>query len=380
MIVGIDIRILSNNEHTGIQEYACQLLQRILPQNPQTHFKLFFNHSTKNSLEYSWAKLPNVEIFNLHIPNKILNPTWQFLAFPKIEQLIGPVDKFFSPHILHIQHQKTCERIMTFHDLSFVKHPYFYSRNRNLWHFIMQPKKQAHTVDKIIAISESTKQDLMNLYHVPENKIQVIYSGINQDFLTQITEKDQQRVRKKYLLPDKYILFFGTLEPRKNILSLLQAFIKSKLSGSLKHKNLKLVIAGNKGWLYSDIFQIVQKYQMQSEVFFTGFIDNPDRSALYSMAEMFVYPSFYEGFGLPPLEAMAQKIPVITSNISSIPEIVQNSAILINPYNPNELKQALESLANNYLLKQELIKRGEQCVQQFNWQQCATQTFDYIIK
>jgi glycosyltransferase involved in cell wall biosynthesis len=379
MIIGIDIRMLASGNKTGVEEYTCQLLKSMLPLNSEIKFKLFYSGYNKQELNFDWINLPNVELIDFKFPNRVLDTSLRFLDFPKMENLMGKMDIFFSPHIFLTSNQKNCKKIATFHDLSFEKYPEFYSKSKNFWHFSMNPKRQAQKADRIIAVSNSTKQDLVEIYGIKPQKIKVIYSGLNPLFKKEVTEEKKKEVSQKYKLSEKYILYLGTLEPRKNISSLIKAFAKSKQNGFLRNTNTKLVIAGTKGWLYQTIFNTASELNLAEEIIFTGFIEEEDKPALYEMAQLFIYPSFYEGFGFPPLEAMARKTPVITSNISSIPEAVEDAALIINPCNIDEIKQAMESIISDKKLAQKLIERGLGKIDKFNWEKCGKETLDFII-
>lgn len=379
MIIGIDIRMLASGNKTGVEEYTCQLLNSMLPLNSNIEFKLFYSGYKKQELNFNWLQLPNVELINFKFPNRLLDTSLRFFDLPKMENLMGEMDKFFSPHIFLTANQKKCERITTFHDLSFEKYPEFYSKGKNFWHFSMKPKKQAQKADKIIAVSDSTKQDLIEIYGINPQKIKVIYSGLSPLLKRQVTEEKKREVTKKYHLSENYILYLGTLEPRKNISSIIKAFAKSKQSGFLKNNKIKLVIAGTKGWLYQEIFNTAKELNLKEEIIFSDFIKEEDKPALYEMAQLFIYPSFYEGFGFPPLEAMARKVPVITSNISSIPEAVEDAALIINPCNIDEIKQAMEKILSDKKLAQKLTERGTEKINKFNWEKCGRETLDFII-
>ncbi|MDD3190204.1 MAG: glycosyltransferase family 1 protein [Candidatus Pacebacteria bacterium] len=379
MIIGIDIRMLAKGGKTGVEEYTCNLLENMLSLDKSICFKLFYNGFKKQGIDYNWTQLSNVEVVNLKVPNKALDASLRFFDFPKMEKLIGKIDKFFSPHIFLSSVGPESEKIVTFHDLSFEKYPEFYSKQKNFWHFSMDPKRQAQRADKIIAVSESTKQDLTECYGIDPQKISVIYSGLNPEATKDISEKQKEEIKTKYRLPENFILYLGTIEPRKNIKSLISAFDESKRSGFLKNSDMKLIIAGSKGWLYKEILGMPEKLKSQKDIIFTGFVEEKDKSALYNLARLFVYPSFYEGFGFPPLEAMAQGTPVITSNISSIPEAVANAAITINPYNTDELLNAIESVLQDEKLSSELINLGKKRIEKFNWEKCGRETLDYII-
>ena len=379
--------MLARGALTGVEEYTANLLANMLSLNTDIKFKLFYNGYKKVELNYDWLKLPNVELKQYRIPNRFLDTSLYFFNYPKIDKLLKGVDVFFSPHIFLSSVSKKCKTVTTFHDLSFEKYPEFYSTSKNYWHFSMSPKKQAHRTDKIIAVSESTKNDLVELYNINPEKIKVIYSGVSLESGIKNQESRIFEVQKKYNLPEKYILYLGTLEPRKNIIGLIKAFESLKFKrrrpaqGGLPAKdNYKLVIAGSKGWLYKDIFKTVKNSPAKNDIIFTGFIDDKDKSILYSQAELFVYPSFYEGFGFPPLEAMACGTPVITSNFSSLPEAVGNAAIMVNPYNLDELCRAMEIVLNDDKLKNILIARGLEQTKKFSWQKCARETLDFILE
>ncbi|MCK5465989.1 glycosyltransferase family 4 protein [Candidatus Parcubacteria bacterium] len=383
MIVGIDIRMLARGTRTGVEEYTTNFLANMLSLNKNIEYKLFYNGYKKIELDCDWLKFPNVELKQYRIPNRFLDTSLYFFNYPKIDKLLKEVDVFFSPHIFLSSVSKKCKSVMTFHDLSFEKYPEFYSASKNYWHFSMNPKKQARKTDKIIAVSESTKNDLVGLYNINPGKIKVIYSGINSVSSIQYSVFSISKIKKKYNLPEKYILYLGTLEPRKNIVGLIKAFEMFKRrrhSRMSPAENYKLVIAGSKGWLYGDIFKTVKNSPVKNDIIFTGFIDDEDKSILYSQAELFVYPSFYEGFGFPPLEAMVCGTPVITSNFSSLPEAVGDAAIMINPYNLDELYRAMETVLNDDKLKDTLIKRGFEQTKKFSWQKCARETLDFILE
>jgi glycosyltransferase involved in cell wall biosynthesis len=350
-------------------------------------YKLFYNGYKKIRLDYDFLKLPNAQLKEFKIPNRLLDVSFQFLNYPKIDKILEKVDVFFSPHIFSSSVSKKCKTITTFHDLSFENYPEFYSFGKNYWHFLMNPRKQAQKADKIIAVSQSTKDDLVKIYGIEPEKIKVIYSGINSVFSTclpvgkvQYSVSSISKIKKKYNLPEKYILYLGTLEPRKNIIGLIKAFELFKKSYKLQATSYKLIIAGSKGWLYKDIFKAVQNSPAKDDIIFTGFIDDKDKSALYSLADLFVYPSFYEGFGFPPLEAMSSGTPVITSNFSSLPEAVGNAAITVNPYDLDELAKAIEMVLSDEKLRDILIERGYKRVKNFSWEKCAEETLEFILR
>jgi glycosyltransferase involved in cell wall biosynthesis len=227
------------------------------------------------------------------------------------------------------------------------------------------------TADKIIAVSNSTKNDLINYFNIPEEKIRVILLAADEKFKP-LSNKEIKEAKQKYNLNFPFILYVGTLEPRKNIPSLIKAFYK------LKKKTLqyKLVITGKKGWKYKEIFETIDKLNLQNDVVFTGYVSDDDLPALYNAADLFVYPSIYEGFGLPPLEAMACGTPVITSNTSSLPEVVGDAGIMIDPPDVDGLADAMHEVLTNEGLRANMIKKGLGRAKMFSWEKCARETLE----
>lgn len=226
--------------------------------------------------------------------------------------------------------------------------------------------------EKIITISESTKKDVHKQLGIANEKIDVTLLATNKIF----KPTKSKQILKKYNLNKDYILFVGTLEPRKNITNLIKAFSKVVE----KNPYERLLIVGRKGWKYEQIFELVKTKNLENKITFLESVKTNELPAIYSQAKMFVYPSLYEGFGLPPLEAMSCKCPVITSNNSSLPEVVENAAILINPNNTIQLQKAMESLISNKRLRTKLIKAGLKQSKKFSWKETARTTLNIYQK
>ncbi|MCX6730146.1 MAG: glycosyltransferase family 1 protein [Candidatus Portnoybacteria bacterium] len=400
MTIGIDIRVLARGARTGVEDYTINLLSHLISLDKSTcpaaggvKYKFFYSGFRRFNLKYPWLKLPNVKIKKIRIPNRIFDLILKFIKIPKLDKLLGGVDIFISPHFLITPLSKKTKRIMIFYDLSFLRFPKFFSFSKRIWHRFMSPRKQAKKADLIITISESTKQDLIDFYKIDPNKIKVIYPGVDDKFKVVGDKTKLIETKNKYNLPDDFILYFGTIEPRKNILGLIKAFeeIKKEKFGKILDVNwqgfegvvrgkkdkvfdfskLKLVIAGTKGWLYGEIFKGVEISEFKDDIIFVGFIDEEDKSCLYNLAKIFVYPSFFEGFGLPPLEAMACGVPTIVSNKSSLPEVVGSSAIMIDPQNLNEISWAIKEILENQELSNYLVKTSTKHTKQFNWDKTA---------
>lgn len=375
MKIGIDLRCLLEEEKTGVGEYAIAIIKKLLKEDQGSEFIFFLNSYKEIKTDLGWIKkFPNARIKRFRYPNKILNLFFWFLDWPKVDRIIGGVDVFFMPNFSFISLSKECRKILTIHDLSFELFPESFSLKRRLWHFMVNPRRLCVQSDKVFTVSESTKQDLIYFYKIESKKIKTVYPPFNhEDFAKKITEKEKQRVVKKYNLPNDFILFLGTIEPRKNIVSLIRAFDKFKNENFINcsyltdrqilkkegdKRDLKLVIAGGKGWLWEKTFKQATSSNSKDKIIFTNFIAEEDKATLYKLARIFVFPSFFEGFGFPPLEAMASGSPVIASNCSSMPEILDEAVILINPYRPKEITLALNQLENSQALYEYYSKKG----------------------
>lgn len=230
----------------------------------------------------------------------------------------------------------------------------------------------AKSADLILTISESSKRDLVEMFAIPPEKVKVIYLGVDPVFYPRPRRSEYAaQIRAKYKLPERYILYVGNLEPRKNIRSLIHAF--GVLQSS---EEIDLVIVGRKAWLYSDIFETANKSGFTDRIHFTGYVDSADLPWIYSLADVFVFPSLFEGFGLPNLEAMACGVPVISSNTSSVPEVVGDAGILIEPRNIEQIADAIQRVISNTELSAQLRAAGIERAKQFTWQRTARETLN----
>ena len=233
----------------------------------------------------------------------------------------------------------------TIYDLTFEFYPETMDK-RNLRRIKGDLAYSLERPDKIITISEATKKDMIQHLRVDSSKIEVIYCGVDFKRFNEVRDNSQS-VREKYQLPDQYVLYMGTLEPRKNIATLIEAFKRFKVEGDKSNAQIKLVLAGKKGWLYEGIFKKIQELGLEDDVVDLGYIDEVDKPALYQMAQCFVFPSIYEGFGIPVIEAMAAGTPVITTNVSSLPEVAGEAGLLVNPKDITALAEGMCQLTTN---------------------------------
>jgi len=375
MTIGVDIRVLARGARTGVEEYTINLLSHLLPFKDKINYRLFYNAWQKASLDYAWLSLSNVKLNDFRIPNRAFFFLARYFNQPKIDGLLGKTDIYFNPHFFVSPVSKKCKKVITFHDLSFEHHPEFFSWRKRLWQkFLMDTKKEAQKADKIITVSQSTKDDLINLYGIDSGKIKVVYSGVSEQFRPINDQLKLSLIKRKYQLPEKFILYFGTIEPRKNLIGLIKAFEILR-----DNHSVSLVISGAKGWLYKDIFRVANQSKYKNDIFFTGFIEEDDKPYLYNLAELFVYPSFFEGFGFPPLEAMACGLPVIVSSGSSLSEVVGQAGLMADVSSVDELNWTMDMVLSDSHLKDQLIEKGLDQAKKFSWAKCARETLDVLI-
>lgn len=352
MRIGIDIQT-TLGEKTGFGFYVSNLVK---------HLK-----DIDNSNKYLLFKPETEEDFSA--PQRFI---WDQVKFPKLAKK-NKVDILHQPCFSAPIFHDGMKIVVTIHDLiaiRFGKDIPFYSRQ----YFGRWMPFSYRYADEIIAVSEYTKKDIIKLLNIPDKKITVIPLAVD-DCFKEIHDKEViNAVKNKYHITGNYLLHLGTINPRKNLEFLIEVF------SALEDNNLKLVITGKKGWYYEGLFDLVKKLGLEDRVIFTGYIDDEDKPALYNGASIFLFPSIYEGFGLPPLEAMACGTPVICSNTSSIPEVVGSAGILISPTDKlcwvREIKKVLEDKQiYNALSKKALIQATK-----FSWDRCAKQTIQIYEK
>ncbi len=303
----------------------------------------------------------------------------QFLLPRKCRKL--KVDIIYSSHYT-IPYFTRIKRVVVFPDMTFYLFPELHQKIKRFYFKTLIPL----TVWKssgIITISESTKSDMVKRFkHIDTNKITVIHLGVD---LFKENEKEKaplcERIMEKYgLTAREYFLFVGTLEPRKNISNIIKAFHHVRQSDDRYKKKYKLVIVGKKGWFYKEIFETVKKFLLEEAVIFTGYVNEEEKQALLLRAFLFVYPSFYEGFGIPILEAMGSGIPVITGNTSSLPEVAGDAAVLVNPHLWQEISTAMLKLLSNQPLHEKLSQKGLTQAKKFSWEKTAEKTLELFKK
>jgi glycosyltransferase involved in cell wall biosynthesis len=365
---------------TGVEEYVLGLLLGLFELDKENEYVLFFSSWKEPDFDFGiFAEYPNVRLKKIHIPNKLLNLSFWYLGWPKIDRLVGGADLVFLPNIIFGATSASTRVVATIHDLSFERYPEYFSWKRRFWHIFINSRKICQRADKLIAVSQSSAEDIISLYGIDRKKIIVIPSAIGDDFRV-IGRNDLKliAVKEKYQLPFKFILYLGTIEPRKNIRGLIRAYnFLQRVATEEKDEELlrfKLVLAGSPGWLSEEIFEEIHQSEFKEKIILTGFVADADKAWVYNLSSLFVYPSFFEGFGFPPLEAMSCGVPVITSNSSSLPEICPAGAVLIDPHKPDEIFEAMRQILKNKDLREKLIKAGLEEAKEFSWKKTAKKT------
>ncbi len=352
-------------KHAGLGRYAGEIA-RALRHNNEVDLSLFYNQHGKAELPDYLAQIPHQTVNIGNKPWRMGVLLSQMTHWP-LDKTFGVVDIFHATNHL-LAHFKGAKTVFTLHDLIFLRFPE-YHLPYNRWYLTFAMPRYLRAADVIITPSECSKQDAIAFYGLPESKIKVIYEAAAPYLKATTDTSELERVRQKYNLPERYLLHLATIEPRKNLNRLLDAY-KSLLAD---WPDLKLVLIGQKGWLYDSFFQKLQALGLQEQVIFPGYIAEEDLSICYQLAEVFVFPSLYEGFGLPPLEAMACGVPVVSSNSSSLPEVIGQAGLLFDPTDTAALVAALRRVLADAELRTELQGRSLLQAQKFSWVKAANE-------
>lgn len=379
MFIAIDIRSLLESERTGVGEYTFELLDALFKLDRTNQYFLFYNSFRDVSANLPHWKQDNVTMLRFKLPNKLFNLLLLFLHWPKLDKLILKkinqqtgrklkLDYWFAPNINFLALSQDVKLILTIHDLSFLYFSDCFGWKRRLWHKLVNPHRLCKKADIVLVPSANTARDVEHTYGIQAEKIKIIYPGLSSIFDTlEVAERDIERVVAKYNLSDKFILFLGTIEPRKNIIGLIEAFKSCRLG----EDGYQLIIAGSQGWGFEPIIKLVAQ---NDRIKYIGYVEAKDKPALYKMAALFAYPSLYEGFGFPVLEAMAMGTPILTSHRSSLPEVAGGCGYLANPNNIYDIARGMRSiLKDNPELNIKYGEWGRQYAKKFNWRESTRQ-------
>ncbi len=384
MVIGIDGSEAFVKNKTGVENYAFQILKN-LSKIDQKNGYLIYLDPRSNQVEGEWPA----------------NFKFKFLSWPIMWTQLGLAFQTYTDrldllsipgHTLPILKNPFLKSVVTIHDLGAEYLGSMHQLKQRLYLGLMT-KLQIRFATKIIAVSEATKKDLVNKVGIKPSKIEVIYEALIP------IKKEKSDVKVNILIENdlakgNYFLFVGTIQPRKNLVRVIKSFTTlchpessegyknsielypSASPQDVMFDNLKLVLVGKKGWLSDEIYELPKKLGIEDKVFFLGRLPDSDVQILYQNALALVYPSLYEGFGLPILEAFANDLPVITSNSSSMPEVAGQAAILVDPNSIVEIGQAMYRLSQDKKLREQLVKKGREQLKKFSWNKAATQTLE----
>ncbi|HRY91189.1 MAG TPA: glycosyltransferase family 1 protein [Candidatus Gracilibacteria bacterium] len=368
MKIAIDIREAGKGK-AGKGWYTFNLVEEIIAQGKEDEFILYTQGDEKSATFFEKHK--NCQI-------KVVSSTglkWHLEVLKDLKKL-NP-DLFFAPtsYIIPALAPKRLKTVITIHDLVAYLFPKSHALKATLIERITL-HRALKKASAIFVVSENTKKDLLKRFRYPETKIYLTYCAAASAYSQKQTPDQLEETRKKLELPSNFVLAVGTLEPRKNFATLIKSFVIIKR----KNPDYKLVIVGKKGWNWGEIDQAVKEYGLEGEVIFTGYLEDSELHRVYGLAKVFVFPSIYEGFGIPPIEAMASGCPVVSSNAASLPEVVGESGLLVDPHNALKIADAVCSLISNDSLRNMFIERGYEQSKKFNWKKSAETALEVFHK
>ena len=346
-------------KHAGLGRYAGEI-SRALAKDDEVALSLFYNRFGDAELPPYLGQVPQKTVASGNKPWRMRVLLSQLVRWP-MDTTFGAEDIFHATNHL-LAYFGRARTVYTLHDLIFLRYPQ-YHLPYNRWYLTLSMPRYLRAADVVVTPSECSRQDAIEYYGLPPEKIRVIYEAAAPSFEPVTDQARLVRVRQKYGLPQQFILHVGTIEPRKNLSRLLDVF-KALLPD---WPDLKLVLIGKKGWLYDSFFKHLTALGLQDQVIFPGYVDEVELPVFYNLATVFVFPSLYEGFGLGPLEAMACGTPVVCSNSSSLPEVVGQAGLLVTPTDSAALATAIREVLNKAELRADLKQRSLARARQFSW-------------
>jgi glycosyltransferase involved in cell wall biosynthesis len=362
--VGIDYTA-AVHQQAGIGRYTRGLVEALAKLGSEHEYVLFMAGGETQIPDF---RMPdNFRTRRVPLSDRFMTIIWHRLRLPlPVDLFTGPLDVFHSPDYV-LPPLRQGRKVVTIHDLSFLRYPE--GAEPSLRQYLSRAVPSAvRRADLVLADSENTKRDIIELLGVAAGKVEVLYPGVDERFRPLEDEELLGGVSELYGLSSPFILSVGTLEPRKNLSLLFDAYVALRAAADISHK---LVIVGGKGWLYEGIFDRVQELSLEEDVIFLGFVAEKNLPALYNLADVFVFPSLYEGFGLPPLEAMACGTPIIASQSSSLPEVVGGAGLMVSSEDSKALAQAMKTVLDDPALREDLAKKGLQQARKFTWPTAA---------
>lgn len=371
MQIVVNTRLLLKNRLDGMGWFSYQTLKRITQNNPDVHFVFLFDRNFDEEFIFSDNITPL--ILSPQARHPFLYYVWFQFSVKNLLNKMKP-DLFLSPDGFLSLGAK-CRQLPVIHDINFAHYPRdikwltakYYNRYFSLY---------AKEATRIATVSKFSKNDIAETYDIVPEKIDVVYNGIN-SFFKPLSETEKQQARQKFSKGKNYFLFVGSLSPRKNIPNLIKAF--SQFKNETK-SDIKLLLAGSEFWGMSDIHKTIEQNHLRDEVIFTGRLIDEDLASVLGAALALTFVPYYEGFGIPLIEAMQAEIPIITSNAASLPEIAGDAAIEVNPFDANEIKNAMLQISTNENLRKDLIAKGINQKQNFSWDKSAGLLWESVLK
>ena len=354
-------------QEAGIGNYVRSLLDAMLALDKANEYTLIT--SGRPTSERPFPDAPNVRGRTVFIPDRYLNVLWYRLRAPLPANLFtGKIDIYHGPDFVLPPLGAKIRKVVTIHDLAFLEHPEYAVPSLAAYLRKVVPESVA-AADVVAAVSHDVARTLIEHFQTPREKITIIPNGLRPHFKRITDPILLGATANKFGLKHPLVLGVGTLEPRKNHLGLIKAFHQAQ--SAKKNRPAMLALAGGQGWLYEETKQLVADLKLEKKVRFLGRVSDLELAVLYSLADIFAFPSFFEGFGVPPLEAMACGAPVITSNTSSLPEVVGDAALTVDPHNIDELATAITRLLGDEQLREELRQKGFERAQLYTWPNSA---------
>lgn len=366
MIIGIDARSLQDSAPSGVSRYTAGMVEALLKADSSNEYRLFVNAAGGlNPPRPDWH-YPNLHWQIGRWPNKLLNTSFRFLGWPKLDKLIGGCDVLWVPNAHFLAVSSTVKLVVTVHDLSFLLQPDLLTLKKRWWHRLVGLPALCRRADKVVAVSETTRRDIIRVFDLSPDRVVNVMPGLS----PLPAPADIAELRQRWQLPQQFLFHVATKEPRKNIIAAIQAL---ELLHAQGHRQLGLVCAGGFGWKQSTLQRRINASPVKSQIHLLPYITDAEKHALYRAAAVFVYPSFYEGFGFPPLEALAAGCPVVVGTAGSLPETCGEAAVLVDPHRPNDLAAAVAALISNDDWRAAKVAAGKIWARQFSWALSAQQ-------
>ncbi len=370
MNIGIDASRANKKNMTGTEWYSYYVIKYLIASDTSNHYTLYFRENNPSDL---FTPVSHVTARHIQWPLPFF---WTQGAF-SLEMLIRKPDVLFIPaHVIPFVTPSVV--VTTCHDIGFERYPELYSKRELRYHRYAM-KKAIQRARKIITVSEFSKQEIQNVYGVDGASIEVIYHGYDSDVYNADRNDTQLlETQKKYEIDSPYLVYIGRKEKKKNTAGLIEIF--QRLKRKSVYRDLKLVLIGGEGAGYAEVRKKIDAYDLSDDVIELGWLPQRDAVSLLKSAACFVFPSYYEGFGMPVLEAFASGVPVVCSNRASLPEVADNAAILVDPDNHAAFADAIDSVLGHERIRIDLKQAGFERAKYFSWERCAQQTLFVLTR